>query len=121
MGVTAFYRILLLVLFLGLGRIAMDTAQLPQSMEVVSGYGSDTDSHRNYGDIPINTHVLFHERNSELPSNSELKSHPGLLGSNKDKGLYPVNKRFFLPVDNDGHITVGLDSLTIIYPFHTFL
>ncbi len=99
----------------------MATTGFTQEMGIVSDYGADTDSHRNYGDIPTNTHVLFHERNSELPSNSQLKSHPGLLNPNKDKGLYSLARKSFLPINSDEHITVGLDSLTIIYPFHTFL
>lgn len=121
MKVTAFYRILLLVLFLGFGKATLATTGFPQEVPIVSDYGMDADSHRNYGDIPTNTHILFHERNSELPSNSELKSQIGLLGVNKDKGLHPVNRKSLLPIDSDGYITVGLDSLTIIYPFHTFL
>ncbi|HUH46062.1 MAG TPA: hypothetical protein VLZ54_02815, partial [Arenibacter sp.] len=84
MKVTAFYRILLLILFLGFGRATMAIPGSAQEMDVVSGYGADTDSHGNYGDIPTTTHVLFHERNSEVPSSSQLKSHPGLLGLNKD-------------------------------------
>lgn len=121
MKVTTFYRILLLVFFLGFGRATMATTGFTQEMGIVSDYGADTDSHRNYGDIPTNTHVLFHERNSELPSNSQLKSHPGLLNLNKDKGLYSLTRKSFLLINSDEHITVGLDSLTIIYPFHTFL
>ena len=119
MKATAFYRVLLLILFLGLGRAIMATTGISHGTDVVSGYGTDTDGHRNYGDIPTATHMLFHERNPELPS--QLKSSPGLLGPNKDRGLYSINRKSFLPIASDEHITVGLDSLTIIYPFHTFL
>lgn len=121
MKVTAFNKILLLLFFLGFGRATMTTVDYAQEMPIVSDYGLDTDSHRNYGDIPTNTHVLFHERTTELPSNSELKSHPGLLSLNKDRGFYLVTGKTFFPINSDEYITVGLDSLTMIYPFHTFL
>lgn len=121
MKVTAFYRILLLLLFLGFGKAVMAVTGHPQEIDLISDYVPDTDNHKNYGDVPANSHILFHKRTSELPSNSELRTFPGLLPHNRDKDLYLPDGQSFFPIAYDGYFTVGLDSLTIIYPFHTFL
>lgn len=116
MKVAAFYKILLLIVFLGFGR----STGIPQGKDIAFDYEIDTDSRRNYGDIPTTNHVLFHERHSKLPSNSELKSHPGLSAINFNKDLNLLIGKSFTPQYNGEYITVGLDSLAIIFPFHTF-
>lgn len=121
MKVAAFYRILLLVLVLGFGRTTMEPTGFPPDRDIVFDYGTDTDSHPKYADIPTNPHILFHERNSDLPAAPKLKFYPGHLGLHGDSGHYLVNRKSFRPIDSVENITVGLDSLTIIFPFHTFL
>jgi len=121
MKVVAFYRILLLILVLGFGRTTMEPAGFAHYRDIVFDYGTDTDSYPQYGDIPTNSHILFHERNSELPAASKLKTYPGHPGLNRESGPYLVNRKSLLPIDSDENIKVGLDSLTIIFPFHTFL
>jgi len=120
MKVAAFYKILLLILLLGFGRSTMDTARFPQGIDIAFDYGVDTDNHRNYGVIPAQLPILFHERIPELPFVSKLKSNSGLLGINLNKDLYLLNRESFIPKYNGEHITVGLDSRAIIFPFHTF-
>lgn len=98
----------------------MDTTGFSHGKDIAVNYGIDTENQGNYGDMPYHPHILFHERNSELPLASKLKSNSSLLGIHYNKELSLLKRDSFIPKYNGEYITVGLDSLAIIFPFHTF-
>ncbi|MCM4167511.1 hypothetical protein KCTC52924_00990 [Arenibacter antarcticus] len=116
MKVAAYYKILLFVLFLGLGRVAMATTQVQPEDPVISDYGVHKNDHQNFGDIPTFTTILLQESNPELPSASDFK-----LPSHHTKNYRLLVDRNPLTIyKKRADITVSLDSLTLIFPFHTF-
>ncbi|MDX1363600.1 MAG: hypothetical protein R3243_05260 [Arenibacter latericius] len=116
MKVTAYLKLLFLVFFLGLGRAVMATpADIPQDA-VVSDFGVQKDDHRQYGDLPTSTNSLLYESSSEI----SFPSNVNFLTRHAKNYLSLVCSKPQLPFYKKADITVGLDSLTLIYPFHTF-
>ncbi|WP_026814744.1 hypothetical protein [Arenibacter certesii] len=117
MKVTGYFKILFLILFLGLGRAVMATTpDVPQDT-VVSGFGVQNDDHRQFGDLPTSANSLLHESYSKVSFSSDFN----FLPRHAKNYSYLVYRKPQLSFYNKADITVSLDSLTLIYPFHTFL
>lgn len=98
----------------------MATNSVLPDANTISAYGVNKDDHQHFGDLPSCTNTILYESNSELPSPSNYKSHFSLRTLSSKNYIYVVDSRPVSIFKKKTDITVGLDSLTLIYPFHSF-
>ncbi|MDX1326083.1 MAG: hypothetical protein R3299_00165 [Arenibacter sp.] len=116
MKVAIHHRIILFLLLLGLGSAVM--AAPPMDLNETPDYGVEKNNQQLYGDLPLSVSLVLQESNSELPAPS--KSNYTLLSRQEKNYTSLAGRKPVLPLRKKTDITVGLDSLTLIYPFHTF-
>ncbi|MEZ4969194.1 MAG: hypothetical protein R2814_05960 [Flavobacteriaceae bacterium] len=116
-----FFRILALILFLSIGQVSLATTK--EIKEVKSGVNGEiqTDHHLTYK-VPYSGYtMLLAEGNYQLPTVNELRPNFNLLSPSIISCHSELKERELIFLKKEVHILASLDSLTIIYPFHTFL
>lgn len=118
---SVFFSLLTLILFLSIGQVSLLTDKEVKEVNALASGEVQTDHHLNYG-MPNSGHtMILAEGNYQLPTVNELKSHLNLFFSNTISCLSLLKEMELMTLKRVAQIIASLDTLTIIYPFHTFL
>lgn len=115
------FRVFVLILFLGIGQISLASLHTELETKVDLPGEIQLDHHLNYEGQTLTHDMIMVEGYYQLPSVNELRP-------NFNSGFPKTATTLIAIWDNAAEfvvqpvrITPSLDSLTMIYPFHTFL
>jgi hypothetical protein len=116
-----FFRVITLILFLSIGQTSLLTGKEVKDVKATTNGEVQADHHLNYGMPNSGQSMLLAEGNYQLPTVNELKPNLNLFFSNAIRCLSILKEMALITLKREVQIIASLDTLTIIYPFHTFL